>query len=168
MPIIITIILVLAFHFWGIKPKNQEIERVESELLLVERDLAKAKMVVGKLERLRAECRWLRSELGEVERMLPKKKEMAILLKEITRLSKITNVGITSFTPKTPVHKPDYSEFSIDLTLQGAYHDICSFLNRIGHIERIINPTTITLRADGGEEGTTVSCNLTVTAYYKE
>ncbi|MDI6703129.1 MAG: type 4a pilus biogenesis protein PilO [bacterium] len=168
LPIIIIIVLVCTTYLFGIKPKNREIEKVESELREVERDLDKARIVIGKLERLKAECRWLEFELREVERMLPKKKEMAILLKEITRLSNITDVDITSFRPRTPIHKPDYSEFSIDLELEGTYHGICSFLNKIGNIERIINPTTIRLSEVTGKKGKTVSCNLTVTTYYKE
>src|SRR5262249_16656043 len=73
---------------------------------------------------------------------------------------------IRGFKPSTPVDRPLHAEWPIALELDGAYHDLAAFFDRVGKFTRIINITALEVKAkEKPTPGSTITVSCVATTF---
>jgi type IV pilus assembly protein PilO len=77
-----------------------------------------------------------------------------------------SNLTIRGFTPQAVATRQMHAEWPIGLQLEGTYHNLGAFLERVSKFPRIINVNAIRIRAkDTPADGTTVTAECTATTF---
>ena len=83
----------------------------------------------------------------------------------------ITRLDIASFKPKNVVTKTQYTEWPIELGLEGSYHDLGRFFDRIATMPRLMSVSDLTIKTKArpnGRGSISVSCVATTFVFEKE
>jgi type IV pilus assembly protein PilO len=78
---------------------------------------------------------------------LPEQKDVADLLRRIQTLATQSNLAIRGFKPAPSVTKTMHAEWPIALQLDGTYHNLGMFFDRVSKFSRIINISNIAIHA---------------------
>jgi type IV pilus assembly protein PilO len=89
----------------------------------------------------------LEVQLNELRMVLPEEKDVADLLRRIQVMATESDLTIRGFTPRAVVSRQVYVEWPIGLQLEGTYHNLGRFLERISKFPRIINVTGLNVKA---------------------
>ena len=71
--------------------------------------------------------------------MLPEEKDAADLLRRMQTVATQSNLTIKGFKPAPTVTKQLHAEWPITLELDGTYHNLAIFFDRVGKFTRIVN-----------------------------
>ncbi len=151
MVIFVSLAIGYIFFFSGILPfgyktRAAEIATFEEEYETISADLMKAKQTASRLPQVKAEYEELNESWAEAKTLLPTQKEMAELLSQVTVAGQRSGVDFHLFEPRPPAPREIYMENPIEVTVQGGYHDIGTFLARVSNLPRIVNVKTIDLK----------------------
>ena len=117
--------------------------RLESLKAEVERGQATA----GRLSEFRAEISGLERRLEELKSILPDQKDAQDILRRVHTLASQSNLKILAFNPKTSTKRAMHEEWPIEMQIEGTYHDLGFFFDRIARFPRIINIGDVHIRA---------------------
>ena len=134
-------------HVWLIKPKKQNIERLETKLVELQSRIQEGRAAKQQLPRFREEVRRLEAELDQLLRILPARRNTPELLRRIRALTEQGNFNLQKFTPGGYVERDFYSEWPINISLEGSYHNLALFFDRIGRFSRVINIEDLRIEA---------------------
>jgi type IV pilus assembly protein PilO len=127
-------------------PFREDMEARQTQLTALRNDVAKGQATAKQLGQFRAEVEDLEARLGSLRAVLPEEKDAADLLRRMQTVATQSNLTIKSFKPSPPVTKQLHAEWPIALELEGTYHNLAIFFDRIGKFTRIINITGLDVR----------------------
>jgi type IV pilus assembly protein PilO len=70
---------------------------------------------------------------------LPEEKDIPKLLTQVNTLGQQNGLEFLLFRPAPPVRKGFYAEMPIDVRVEGEYHTLGGFLDKVSKLERIVN-----------------------------
>ena len=88
----------------------------------------------------------LESRLADLRAVLPEEKDAADLLRRMQTVAVQSNLTIKSFKPAPVVTKQLHAEWPINLELDGTYHNLALFFDRVGKFTRIVNISGLGVR----------------------
>ena len=98
--------------------------------------------------------------------VLPEQKDVADLLRRIQTLATQSNLAIRGFKPAPSVTKQLHAEWPIALQLDGTYHNLAMFFDRVSKFSRIINVSGIAIRAkEKPEPNSTITVDCIATTF---
>jgi type IV pilus assembly protein PilO len=122
-------------------PFHEDLEARQTQLTALRNDIAKGQATAKQLGQFRAEVDDLEGRLGSLRAVLPEEKDAADLLRRMQTVATQSNLTIKSFKPAPPVTKQLHAEWPIELQLEGTYHNLAIFFDRVGKFTRIVNIT---------------------------
>ena len=122
-------------------PFREDLGSRQTQLTALRNDIAKGQNTAKQLGQFRAEVDDLEARLGSLRAVLPEEKDAADLLRRMQTVATQSNLTIKSFKPAPPVTKQLHAEWPIELQLEGTYHNLAIFFDRIGKFTRIVNIT---------------------------
>ena len=137
--------------------------RAERSSTALRADIAKGQATARKLPEFRAQVDDLEGRLDNLRAVLPEEKDAADLLRRMQTVATQSNLTIKSFKPAPVVTKQLHAEWPIALELDGTYHNLAIFFDRVGKFTRIVNITG--LRRP--RQGHSPSANTTITAHVR-
>jgi type IV pilus assembly protein PilO len=164
-----TIVLLLGLYIWFVYiPKTGAISTLKSELDKLETEISLAKIKTKDLDKLEAELAKAQEGLQSALKLLPTTSEIPSLLKNITKLGNDSNLEFLLFSPQRQVSKEFYVQIPVNIEVEGVYHDVALFFDRIGKLDRIVNIIDVSM-APVEEQSTTLRVNCVATTYrFKE
>jgi Tfp pilus assembly protein PilO len=133
------IALAAVVHYAWLRGVNADIARKTTELKGLQDEIAKGRSAERKLSQFREEVKRLELELAKLLQILPSARNTEDLIKRIETLTRQGDFTLKKFTPGEPVAKDFYSEYPIDIALDGTYHNLALFFDRMSRFSRIIN-----------------------------
>ena len=129
-----------------INPINEEMTRlsIEKEELIAE--INKGETLKARFIEFEAELKRLETQLESLKKILPSTEEIADLYSRIQQEGTELGLAIILFKPGNHVPKEYYDEWPISMTLNGNYHILAKFFERIGKLYRIINVNDFTVK----------------------
>jgi len=121
------------------KPAWEERDRLKVQLADLKLQLSQKMRIAANLPRLEAEIQQLQARLKTSVARLPEEKEIPTLLTQVNSLGEESGLVFTLFRPQAPVKKDFYAEIPIQVRVQGSFHALGVFFDRIGKMERIVN-----------------------------
>ena len=137
--VLIGAILAGAVHYAWFRPLNAEIKGKRAQLEGLQQEIQKGRAAERKLAQFREEVRRLEVELSKLLQVLPSKRNTEELIKRIETLTRQGDFTLRKFTPQDFIPKEFYSEWPIDIALDGTYHNLALFFDRMSRFSRIIN-----------------------------
>lgn len=132
-------VLVAGAWYFFVNPKTKEIEAKNRQLDKLQVQINEGRAAKQKLPQFREEVRRLELELDKLLRILPARRNTPELVRRIRQLTEQGNFDLLRFTPGNFSDKDFYSEWPIAIRLNGSYHNLALFFDRIGRFSRIIN-----------------------------
>jgi type IV pilus assembly protein PilO len=163
-------VLVGGGYYFKFSKQYAELDRMEQQLAGLQQKIQEGRAAKAKLPQFREEVRRLELELEKLLRILPARRNTPELLRRIRQLTEQGNFDLLKFTPGNFVDREFYSEWPIAVRLNGSYHNLALFFDRIGRFSRIINIENLKISAlPRSAEGHTIAANFTAKTFiYKE
>ena len=156
------------WHFYA-KPAQESIDLREAQLAKIQAEIQRGLGTARRLPEFRRQVSDLEVQLERLRPVLPSEKDVADLLRRIQGMATQSNLTIRGFAPQAVATRQMYAEWPIGLQIEGTYHDLGSFLERVSKFPRIINVTGIHIKGkDAKDAGTSVhsiSAECTATTF---
>ena len=154
--------------FWNFYATKEQasIEARRAELETIQKEINKGQETARRLPEFRAQVAELEAQLDRLRTVLPEEKDVADLLRRIQGMATQSNLTIRGYTPKPVATREMHAEWPIELQLEGTYHNIGTFLERVSKFPRIINVSGINIESHAKQTaGTTVTAECTATTF---
>jgi Tfp pilus assembly protein PilO len=140
-------VIVGAGYYVVNKKQLEEIRVREGRLAELQVKIQEGRAAKEKLPQFREEVRRLELELDKLLRILPARRNTPDLLRRIRALTEQGDFNLLRFTPGNFNDRDFYSEWPIGITVQGTYHNLAMFYDRISRFSRIINVENLRINA---------------------
>ena len=109
----------------------------------------------------------LEARLDNLRAVLPEEKDVGDLLRDqIQTLATQSNLQITRIKPAPIVTRQMHAEWPINLELDGTYHNLGVFFDRVSKFSRIINVGAVKINAkEKPALGSTIDVSCTATTF---
>jgi len=135
-----------AFYYYYEAPARVEMHTREVQLKSLQADISKGQATARKLPQFRSQVAELEGRLDNLKAVLPEEKDAADLLRRMQTVATQSNLTIKSFKPAPTVTKQLHAEWPISLELDGTYHNLAIFFDRVGHFTRIVNISAVDVK----------------------
>jgi len=158
--------LVGGFYWFYAVPAQAEMVTREQKLDALRVTIAKGSATANQLNQFRQQVAELEARLESLKAVLPEQKDVADLLRRIETLARQSNLAIQGFKPAPSVTKQLHAEWPIALQLDGTYHNLAMFFDRVSKFSRIINVSNITISAkEKPQPNSTISVACVATTF---
>ncbi|HEY7111721.1 MAG TPA: type 4a pilus biogenesis protein PilO [Thermoanaerobaculia bacterium] len=160
MGLLIGIALAAAVHYAWFRNINADIRNKRTELEQLQQEIEKGRAAERKLAQFREEVKRLELELSKLLQILPSKRNTEELIKRIEALTRQGDFTLKKFTPGEFVPKEFYSEWPIEIVVDGTYHNLALFFDRMSRFSRIINVEELKINALDNAPGKSIAANF--------
>lgn len=152
-----------AFYYFYEMPRQVVIARQSVELSAIRGRISTGQATARQLPEFRAQVTELEARLDSLKPILPDERDAGDLLRRVQTLAVQSNLVIRGFRPQAISVKEMHAEWPISLQLEGTYHNLGLFLDRVSKFPRIINIGALNLaqRDGGGSSTMTITCTAT-------
>ncbi len=160
---------VATHHYMYAVDLQAAVERTHAERRTIETGIARARVEERRLPEFRARVSELNARLAALKNVLPEQKDVGDLLRRIQTLATQSSLTIRGFKPQAVATREQHAEWPISLELEGTYHDLGGFFDKVSRMPRIINISGIQISAFKGDRAAassaTVDARCTVTTF---
>src|SRR3989454_535748 len=130
-------------------------------------DLARARATVADLPRFEAEYAQLHEQWMLAAELLPTDRDLPTVLRKISLSGQETGVQFQVFRPGPPRAEAYYSEMPLQISVQGGYHQVGSFLAELANLRRIVTVSGVRLKSttNASDNKVTTAAEFTASAY---
>ena len=159
--------LAFAFYWYFLKGLLKERSRLRTEISKLELSVAQGTAIEGRLHQFKQELAQLEQRLAVLQSILPAEKETPAVLRSVQRMAASSNLKINKLTPQAVVPRGFYSDWPIQIEVEGNYDGLGLFFEKVSQATRIIDVGTITIRSidDPPDASKTLSASCTATTY---
>lgn len=127
------------FYYFYYADAVAERETKTARLEALQTEIRGLEVTANRLQEFQREVQLLEAKLETLKRILPPAKETPDLMRKVQALAAQSNLQIKTFTPLAVVNKDFYQEWPINVAVQGTYHNLALFFDRIGRLSRLVN-----------------------------
>jgi type IV pilus assembly protein PilO len=162
--LVIGALLAGAVHYFWLRGVRTDVDRKTVELKGLQDEISKGRAAERKLSQFREEVKRLELELAKLLQILPSARNTEDLIKRIETLTRQGDFTLKKFTPGEPIAKDFYSEYPIDISLEGTYHNLALFFDRMSRFSRIVNVEDMKV-GSLEQQGKSISANFTAKTF---
>jgi type IV pilus assembly protein PilO len=128
-------------------PKRDEFRALKKKSDELKAKLVENQAVADNLSKFQEEVNILNEQLKQAVALLPNEADIHTIFRNLSIVAKKTNVDLLSFRPGGQGSHGFYNDISMDIRLEGTYHDIATFIDQVGKLPRIMNVSNIVFSA---------------------
>ena len=155
-----------AFYYFVEIDRQKTLATKNTQLAEIRTRVAKGVESARRLPEFRKQVSDLENRLEGLKPILPEEKDVGDLLRRIQTLAVQSNLVIKGFRPQ-PINALEmHAEWPITLSLEGNYHNLGLFLDRVSKFPRIINIGNLVITAkEPPVAGATMAIGATATTF---
>jgi type IV pilus assembly protein PilO len=154
------------FYYYYEMPTRADMQGRQTQLVSLRADITKGLTTAKKLPEFRAQVSDLEGRLANLKAILPEEKDAADLLNRMQAVAAQSNMTIKGFKPAPTVMKQLHAEWPIALELEGTYHNLATFFDRVGKFTRIVNISGLDVKGkDRPEANNTITATCIATTF---
>jgi type IV pilus assembly protein PilO len=160
--------LAVVFYIYYLKDQIAEREVLLDEIARLEASVAQGTAIENQLKKFKQELAQLEDRLAVLQSILPSEKETPAVLRGVQTMAANSNLKINKFMPKPVVPRAFYSDFPIQIDVEGNYDGLGVFFEKISQATRIIDVGDITITGldkPSPDSGTTLTASCTATTF---
>lgn len=155
-----------AYSHFSELPRQEAMATKASELTAIRARIDTGVATARRLDDFREQVGELETLLESLRPILPREKDVADLLRRIQTLATQSNLTIRGFKPEAITTRELHAEWPIGLELEGTYHDLGQFLDRVSRLPRIISIGAISIASrEPPAPGATIDVSCTATTF---
>jgi len=155
-----------AFVYYYEMPVRADFASREAQLEALKKDISMGVNTARKLPEFKRQVADLEVRLANLKAVLPEEKDAADLLRRMQTVATQSNLTIKSFKPAPTVTKQLHAEWPINLELEGTYHNLALFFDRVSKFTRIVNISSLDVKGkDRSDSNTTISASCVATTF---
>ena len=155
----------LFFYYYEL-PVRADMAMRQDQLAALRRDITKGLATAKQLSEFKNDVSQLEARLDALRAVLPDEKDAADLLRRMQTVAQQSNLTIKSFKPAPIVTKQLHAEWPISLELDGTYHNLAIFCDRVGKFTRIVNISGLDVKGkDKPEPNSTITATCVATTF---
>ncbi len=105
-------------------------------------------MTAARLPEFRREVERREATLQALSRILPSSKEVDDLLRKVQQMAAESSLDVLRFKPEATQPRDFYAAWPISLELDGNYHNLAYFFDRLSKLSRIVNVSDLKISAN--------------------
>lgn len=134
-------------------PKSSELSALKKNHEDLEMRLLKAKADAKDLNKYKKLYKEAQGKFRLVLRLLPDKKEIPSLLEDISKSGRHAGLDFLLFQPGKEISKGFYAKIPVKIEVQGGYHNLAMFFDKVARLSRIVNVSDIHIKKTKGSKG---------------
>jgi type IV pilus assembly protein PilO len=157
---------VAAFYYLYAAPAEAALDTQRKRLETLRVEISQGMSIARQLPQFRTQVGDLQTRLDGLKAILPEEKDFGDLLRSLQTLAVQSNLTIKLFKPAPVVTKELHAEWPINIELEGTYHNLGLFFDRISRFSRIINIGNIAVKGkDRADQNTSISVACVATTF---
>ena len=132
------------WRYWS--PAVEEERAKTTQLENLRREIRALEVTANKLQEFQREVALLEAKLETLKRILPPEKETPDLMRKVQALASQSNLLIRKFNPAATVNREFYQEWPINVEVDGSYHNLGFFFDRVRRLSRLVNIGTVNVK----------------------
>lgn len=166
MVAIVTVGIAVGYWRYLLKPIWEEQSRLTQEHQALQAELGEKQRIAQDLPRLEQELKALQIKLTQALAKLPEEKEIPSLLIKVNALGRQVGLDFLLFRPSPAIAKGFYAEIPIQIKVEGSYHALGRFFDKISKMERIVSISDLKVGpAVSKRKGVTVVAEFSAITY---
>jgi type IV pilus assembly protein PilO len=154
------------FWYFYADPYQTDLNAKRAELRKTRAEIERGQKIARRLPEFRKGVDSLEMQLEGLRMQLPEEQDVADLLRRVQAMATDSRLTIRGFTPQAVTRKDLHAEWPIGLQLEGTYHDLGAFLERVSKFPRIINVGNLRIAShESPGSGATILADCTATAF---
>jgi type IV pilus assembly protein PilO len=154
------------FYYYYETPVQADMVSRQTQRDSLRADVSKGLNTAKKLPEFRSQVADLEGRLANLKAILPEEKDAADLLNRMQTVAAQSNMTIKGFKPSPTVTKQLHAEWPITLELEGTYHNLAIFFDRVGKFTRIVNISGLDVKGrDKPVSGATITATCVATTF---
>ena len=154
------------FYWFYYSDALEEQKKKEQQLAELQKQIRALEATANRLPEFQREVQALEARLETLKRILPPEKEMPDLMRRVQYLAAQSSLAIRKFTPAPTAQRDFYIEVPVSLDVEGTYHNLASFFDRISRMSRLVNMGNVKIKARGEQTiNNTVTVSTVATTY---
>jgi len=154
------------FYYYYEMPVRADMVARQTQLESLRADVTKGLNTAKKLPEFKAQVADLEGRLANLKAILPEEKDAADLLNRMQTVAAQSSMTIKGFKPSPTVTKQLHAEWPITLELEGTYHNLAIFFDRVGKFTRIVNINGLDVKGkDKAVAGATINATCVATTF---
>ena len=164
--LVVAIAAVGGFYWYYVQDAEAALATEQARLDGMKTEINKGLTIARQLPEFRRQVGELEVRLDQLRAVLPEEKDVSDLLRRLQTLATESNLQIKGFKPAAIVTKQTHAEWPITLELDGTYHNLGLFFDRVSKFPRIINVSGVTIKSkDKPQAGSTITAACIATTY---
>jgi len=152
--------------FPGLNDMKTSNERKMVKLDDLQQEIKTGRLVEQNLPKIEKEIETLTMKLSDLRQILPTEPETGDLLAWIKNLADQSNLVLKKFAPgRLKLIADTYKEFPINMDVEGAYHDLGIFFDRVSKYSRIININNVVIKRNRKKAQKTIGSTFSATTF---
>jgi type IV pilus assembly protein PilO len=154
------------FYWYYVQDVQASLATEQTRLDGMKAEINKGLATARQLPEFQRQVGELQARLDQLRAVLPEEKDVSDLLRRLQTLATESDLQIKGFKPAAIVTKQTHAEWPITLELDGTYHNLGLFFDRVSKFPRIINVSGVTIKGkDKPQAGSTISAACIATTY---
>lgn len=167
--LILALLVFAAVFLFYFKPRNSTISELRDQRMQVENEVMRLKSQKRQIDQIKKELEGMTATLKELEIVIPKKREIYNILKQIQELAYDSRLDIIKFINLGEVFQEFYWEWPISIEITGSYHNLAQFYDKLIDFPRLFNVENFLIRTlQNQTDSETITATATVKTYIFE
>jgi type IV pilus assembly protein PilO len=163
---VIALLICGGFYYFWYKDALEQQRQKEARLATLQKEIRALEATANRLPEFQREVQALEARLETLKRILPPEKEMPDLMRRIQYLAAQSSLSIRKFNPTAVVQRDFYQEVPVSIDVDGTYHNMGAFLDRVSRMSRLVNMGDIKIKSQTNQTlSRTVGISATATTY---
>jgi len=164
---VLALLLLGGFYLMGIRPAQSQRAVVVSMIDTLKTDLANGQLEAQQLPLVKAQVEQLKSRLERFDKKLPKKPDMDLFMREITRVSDEAALKKVTVQPGSPKRSELFSEMPIAINFTGDFPSVVNFLKQTEEMQRLTRVRSLNIKTRDAQQGT-VDVDVSMSIYFAD
>ncbi len=163
---LIVLLMLVGYWFFIHADQSTRLSELEDSYTKLETERAEKQAYVENLQKYEARLNELQNSLNTARSQLPDDPDVPQLLAQLGNKAKQAGLEIDRFEPKGERPQDFYAEIMFDMKVHGSYHEIGTFLDSVGKLDRILNVSSLAMSNPRTlNQKVIVDCAFTVKTY---
>jgi Tfp pilus assembly protein PilO len=155
-----------AFYYFVYTKMQTEIEKKTTQRQELRDEVEKGKVTAARLPEFQREVERREATLQALSRILPSSKEVDDLLRKVQQMAAESSLDVLRFKPEATQPREFYAAWPISLELDGNYHNLAYFFDRLSKLSRIVNVSDLKIGASRTPTvSSTIQASCTATTF---
>ena len=136
---------IIVFYLLFASPKHKQINQLHGSINQLNKEITQLEAQTRELPKYQAEKDQVEKLFKAASEFLPQQKEIPSLLTSISAEGTNSGLDFVSFNPKGEAPVDFYASIPVDIQVEGPYHNVGVFLDKINKLPRIVSVSNINM-----------------------